>query len=888
MCGVWVDNVTDNRGFGQNSPVRSRRRWWPSVLMVLALGVIALPSVLVWRRLISLDVASYLVGLLGLLALVNQLIRWGLRHVRTLPPSTPDQLDQAQRKLAEVIGRQWRDEAELWQVTDPDPLPVWWRFTDLDVMDRPEVVAGDRLPGPVRKFRWRGRTDEIGRLVADFAALPRRRVVVLGDPGAGKSTLVKLLLLALLEQRREPREPVPVLLSLGSWNPLGEGLADWIVRRLAEDYPALRAEAYGATAPHGLVFDRRVFPILDGLDEIAEGLRPAALRAINRALVGTDPIVVTCRTEEYQAAVRSPAGDVITAAAVIEAEPVGLDDALKYLRATVPPARLPLWQPLFEHVRQGPDSELTKLVRTPLMVMLVRTMYAEGNDDPAALLDRDRFPDHAAVEDHLLDSFIPALYTRAADAGTSALPSRGRWDPDRARRWLTFLATHMSHLGTREIAWWHVHRAVSALNRPFPRAAIIGLLAWLVAGALLAGLAGVWLGPAGMLLGVSVGAASGLATAAAILFTPMHDRVVGEVRRQRRWRRYLRRVAAGIAAGFTYGLATGLIVWCGWRLSGAPGAFSTGVVIGLTVVPLVGIPYGLTAGVNGLLTAADVPSRTEIHFRGRWTVLARVFKAELVGRTGHGIATGLVMGIGSCELVGLPWGFAYGLAAGSAQGAALHGLLFGLIYAISFGVGGLVIGSLWGLVWGVSFGLSITLILGITNWVRQPVPSDQATSPRSTMRADRVLSWLLILLLTVTFAAVFVLVFGLVIWVSAAAFVPIAESTLHRSFDFSKADTLSAAITLFAPVGAVTGCLIGGFSGAWPYYFIARTWLAITRRSPWRLMRFLDNACQLGILRQVGAVYQFRHARLHDKMAEPHEARIESRAGYDLRHARTK
>lgn len=57
-------------------------------------------------------------------------------------PPSPVGLNRAQRKLAELIGKQWRDEAELWQVTDPDPLPVWWRFTDRDVMDRPEVVAG--------------------------------------------------------------------------------------------------------------------------------------------------------------------------------------------------------------------------------------------------------------------------------------------------------------------------------------------------------------------------------------------------------------------------------------------------------------------------------------------------------------------------------------------------------------------------------------------------------------------------------------------------------------------------------------------------------------------------------------------------------------------------
>jgi hypothetical protein len=37
---------------------------------------------------------------------------------------------------------------------------------------------------------------------------------------------------------------------------------------------------------------------------------------------------------------------------------------------------------------------------------------------------------------------------------------------------------------------------------------------------------------------------------------------------------------------------------------------------------------------------------------------------------------------------------------------------------------------------------------------------------------------------------------------------------------------------------------------------------------PWRLMRFLDEAHRRGVLRQVGPVYQFRHAYLQEALAE--------------------
>ncbi|MFC5103265.1 hypothetical protein [Kibdelosporangium philippinense] len=44
-------------------------------------------------------------------------------------------------------------------------------------------------------------------------------------------------------------------------------------------------------------------------------------------------------------------------------------------------------------------------------------------------------------------------------------------------------------------------------------------------------------------------------------------------------------------------------------------------------------------------------------------------------------------------------------------------------------------------------------------------------------------------------------------------------------------------------------------------------WLALRGHLPWRLIPFLEDAHQRGVLRQNGGVYQFRHARLRDHLA---------------------
>jgi hypothetical protein len=61
--------------------------------------------------------------------------------------------------------------------------------------------------------------------------------------------------------------------------------------------------------------------------------------------------------------------------------------------------------------------------------------------------------------------------------------------------------------------------------------------------------------------------------------------------------------------------------------------------------------------------------------------------------------------------------------------------------------------------------------------------------------------------------------------------------------------------------------LFGGPTSAWTGYVEGRLTLALRGRLPWRTMPFLEDAHRRGVLRQVGAVYQFRHIRLRDHLA---------------------
>ena len=73
-------------------------------------------------------------------------------------------------------------------------------------------------------------------------------------------------------------------------------------------------------------------------------------------------------------------------------------------------------------------------------------------------------------------------------------------------------------------------------------------------------------------------------------------------------------------------------------------------------------------------------------------------------------------------------------------------------------------------------------------------------------------------------------------------------------------------------VFGLTGSLTVGFGVSmyeteWPSYLLIRWWLALRGQLPWPLMSFLADAHRRGVLRQAGAVYQFRHIELQHRLA---------------------
>ena len=71
------------------------------------------------------------------------------------------------------------------------------------------------------------------------------------------------------------------MFTLHGWDPRAQRIQDWLAGRLKQTYPLFAGKA-GAGKAAGLLAAGKLAVILDGLDEIPEVLRPAALRALNQ------------------------------------------------------------------------------------------------------------------------------------------------------------------------------------------------------------------------------------------------------------------------------------------------------------------------------------------------------------------------------------------------------------------------------------------------------------------------------------------------------------------------------------------------------------------------------------------------------------------------------
>ncbi|MEV7087815.1 NACHT domain-containing protein [Streptomyces sp. NPDC093085] len=662
-------------------------------------------------------------------------------------PSHHPALARKLRTLAQrILGDLEKDQVQQ-QLRSGHPLPVHCEAAPEKFTGRrkgaQEISAALAAASPLDL------AGPLQNIAAVYEKKERSQLLVLGGAGSGKSVLVRRFAQAWLEDTRwTGKRPVPVIFSPGQWNPNNMSLRDWLIDRLERDHPFLgRWRPYKGTWATELIDMGHVLVILDGFDEMAKDHYGSALRQLGAVNL---PLLLTIRHDKCDR--HDKVANVMPEDGLfpgISLKPLELKDCSDGLSTR--------WAPVLDRLSRDsgePAKILTAVLTTPLMFTMAKAFHP-SRDDPECLLELLEFDSREALENRLLDAFVPRSYDPVLNLSVS---KHRRWSSERAGHWLGYLATHLKkpqkdrekknkekpdalESDSQDIEWWQLGTTLSLPARML----ISGSLCGLVSGATVA-----------------------------VIHAP---------------------------------------------LTSDP---ALGVLSIILNVLGIGLAFGLAHGFASKIKAGEAfkPSRMTIRIRGesRGVRLRRVRECFLP-RVSGGLACGFVFGI----VYG--GGFAVNAMLGSSPWFPVF-VVFGNWLAV-----------------GLLLGLAAGIVLALTAWLLTDAKAEESVSPTDLLRTNR-----------------------------AIALVHATAAGLVLGFGYGAAVTYFNGLALGLPVGIAASLAIAiGVSTLTPWgrwVVLVRLWLPLSRRLPWRMNAFLNDARERGVLRQAGAVYQFRHAQLRDRLAE--------------------
>ena len=651
------------------------RGWWPLIAVAVVLVAAFWVLYVVWQSPHRSDLATYGAFTAAVITLLAGPIAWA-RRTRTNQAgevAAGQGPDYVADLLAIAVKKQWETAAGERGLMGIEPIPVTWGRSSLPLTGPVAAAAGSQrfapLPGLAHAGETRLAAGQVSDLHAVYGGLTSGRLVIAGAPGSGKSGAAVLLVLAALKYRDQipaedrPKVPVPVLLTAQEWDPRRQPVRAWLTTRLQETYPLFTGKT-GAANAAGLIDAGNIALILDGLDEIAEELRPVAVQALSQQ--ANFRVVVLSRTAEMASTAASPRGMLQGAAAVeLRAiEPATAADYLERVQLDPPPEG---WRELIDRIRTSQGSPIANALNNPLTLTLIRDTY-ESEDDARELLDfydstLQLVPVEQASEDitgHLLDRVLPSAYAHRPGQPPP------QYDLQTAKNALEKIAARMKQDGTRDLQWWRIPKWASLA----PRIILVGL--------------GV-----GLVFGLGVGITVGLVF------------------------RFAAGLVFGLVAGLVFGLGAGLGTWLANRSSNDAPKRVIRPRLRRAFGPRI-LMYGPYAGLGAMLGGG---LSSIVGGGARSAVLVTGLLFGFLGALGTTLVVGLREALGDPDSTSSASPVAswhsnrrYAVVLGSVVGL-LVGLVVGCIFGFRDGYGNGVTAG-YGLVNGLKIGLVMGLVVG--------------------------------------------------------------------------------------------------------------------------------------------------------------------------------
>ncbi|MEM7573292.1 MAG: hypothetical protein AAF433_10345 [Bacteroidota bacterium] len=108
------------------------------------------------------------------------------------------------------------------------------------------------------------------------------RLLILGEPGAGKTTLVLRLAIQLIERKERQ---IPIIINMATWRPRFKTVQEWFLELLPQ-------MGFSKALAKAMVEEHTILPFFDGLDELEEGQRNRCMEAIGEYGINSEVVSI--------------------------------------------------------------------------------------------------------------------------------------------------------------------------------------------------------------------------------------------------------------------------------------------------------------------------------------------------------------------------------------------------------------------------------------------------------------------------------------------------------------------------------------------------------------------------------------------------------------------